>query len=132
MRRSLFPRMNSIIRCCSDWKPLAGPSTWRNSPYSLGVSVSRTAHWETSWAWNSSCTGPAGGGEIFLNSEVEPSLAVDPKDPKHLIGAWQQDRWSNGGANGIVSAVSFDGGHTWAQKTVPFTRCSGGLFLRAS
>ena len=82
--------------------------------------------------WNSSCTGPAGSGEIFLNAEVEPSLAVDPTDPKHLIGAWQQDRWSNGGANGIVSAVSFDGGHTWAPKTVPFTRCSGGLYHRAS
>src|SRR5881409_3788718 len=67
--------------------------------------------------WNSSCTGPAGSGEIFLNAEVEPSLAVDPTDPNHLIGAWQQDRWSNGGANGIVSAVSFDGGHTWAPKT---------------
>jgi len=42
---------------------------------------------------------------------VEPSVAVDPTDPMHLIGAWQQDRWSNGAANGIVSAVTFDGGH---------------------
>jgi hypothetical protein len=82
--------------------------------------------------WNSSCTGPAGSGEIFLNAEVEPSLAVDPTDPQHLIGAWQQDRWSNGGSNGIVSAVTFDGGHTWEMKTVPFTRCSGGSYLRAS
>ena len=82
--------------------------------------------------WNSSCTGPAGSGEIFLNSEVEPSVAVDPTDPKHLIGAWQQDRWSNGAANGIVSAVTFDGGHTWSVKVAPFTRCSGGAYQRAT
>ena len=82
--------------------------------------------------WNSSCTGPAGSGEIFLNSEVEPSVAVDPTDPMHLIGAWQQDRWSNGAANGIVSAVTFDGGHTWSVKVAPFTRCSGGAYQRAT
>jgi len=43
------------------------------------------------------------------NAEVEPR-GGGPDGSKHLIGAWQQDRWSNGGANGIVSAVSFDGG----------------------
>jgi hypothetical protein len=82
--------------------------------------------------WSGSCTGPAGGGQISLNAEVEPSVAADPTDPRHLIGAWQQDRWSNGGANGVVSAVTFDGGHTWAIKTVPFTRCSGGTYQRAT
>src|SRR2546428_479262 len=40
--------------------------------------------------WNSSCTGPAGSGDIFLNSELEPSVAVDPTDPMRLTGAWQQ------------------------------------------
>src|SRR5438105_13623943 len=44
---------------------------------------------------NSSCTGPAGSGEIFLNSEVEPSVAVDLTDPKHLIVACERDSWSN-------------------------------------
>jgi hypothetical protein len=102
----------------------AGEESSQSIPGLIAVSVKA--------AWNSSCTGPAGSGEIFLNAQVEPSLAVDPTDPGHLIGAWQQDRWSNGGSNGIVSAVSFDGGHTWAPKTVPFTRCSGGSYLRAS
>ena len=32
------------MRYCSDWKPDEGPSTWRNSMYSDGVSVSSTDH----------------------------------------------------------------------------------------
>ena len=39
----------------------------------------------------------------YLNSEVEPQVAVDPTNPSHLVGAWQQDRWSNGGAHGLVA-----------------------------
>ena len=29
---------------------------------------------------------------LFANAEVEPSLAVDPRDPRRLIVAYQQDR----------------------------------------
>ena len=28
----------------------------------------------------------------------------------NIVGIWQQDRWSNGGARGLVGGVSFDGG----------------------
>lgn len=69
---------------------------------------------------------------MFRDAEVEPALAVDPGDAKHLIGVWQQDRWSNGGANGVMAATSFDGGHTWSRSAARFTRCSGGSFDRAS
>jgi len=87
----------------------------------------------TNAPWASSCTGPAGrGGVVFHDAEVEPSVAIDPTDPKHLIGAWQQDRWSNGGSNGVVSAVTFDGGHTWQRTTPRFTRCSGGTYQRGT
>ncbi len=53
----------------------------------------------------------------------------------NLIAGWQQDRWSNGGARGDVSAYSKDGGKTWTKVLVPGTTlCSGGdgLFARAS
>lgn len=70
--------------------------------------------------------GGAQPGESFAGVEVEPSLAVDPTDPSHLVGAWQQDRWSNGGANGIGAAVSFDGGATWMTSTPRIGRCGGG------
>lgn len=70
--------------------------------------------------------GGAQQGVVFTGVEVEPSVAVDPMDPSHLVGAWQQDRWSNGGANGIGTAASFDGGATWMAGTPRFGRCGGG------
>jgi hypothetical protein len=72
-------------------------------------------------------------GTVFLNSEVEPSLAVDPTNPKHLVGAWQQDRWSDGGARGIVTGVTYDGGTTWSLTPVPgVTQVTGGPLPRGS
>jgi len=50
---------------------------------------------------------------------------VDPTNPAHLVGAWQQDRWSNGGANGIGVAVTLDGGATWSTDTPRIGRCAG-------
>jgi hypothetical protein len=64
---------------------------------------------------------------------VEPRLAVDPTNPNHLVGAWQQNRWNNGGSQGIVAGVSFDAGNTWTQVVLPgLTKNSGGSFDRAS
>ncbi len=56
------------------------------------------------------CTGTAGAGTNYVNAEVEPHVAINPINPANLIAAWQQDRWSNGGASGNAGAVSFDGG----------------------
>ncbi len=55
-----------------------------------------------------------------------PGSPSIPSNPNNLIGAWQQDRWSNGGARGLGSAYSLDGGGTWTRTSVPFSRCSGG------
>jgi hypothetical protein len=82
--------------------------------------------------WSASCAGPSGQGTVSRDAEVEPAIAADPSDPKHLIGVWQQDRWSNGGANGLVAGTTFDGGHTWTLAAAKFTRCSGGAFDRAT
>ncbi|HEX3765447.1 MAG TPA: sialidase family protein [Kofleriaceae bacterium] len=73
-------------------------------------------------------TSCAGGqqGTSFRSVEVEPWVAVDPTNPAHLVGTWQQDRWSNGGANGIGVAASFDGGATWSTTTPHMGRCAGG------
>src|ERR1700758_5368030 len=51
----------------------------------------------------------SGGTLNYLNTEVEPMVAVDPTDGNHVIGVWQQDRWTDGGDNGDVSAYSTDG-----------------------
>src|SRR5262249_44292183 len=72
-------------------------------------------------------------GHVSLNSEVEPRVAVDPTNPLHLVGVWQQDRWSNGGARGIVAGVSTDGGNSWTRVVIPgVSLASGGTYQRAS
>lgn len=68
----------------------------------------------------------AGAGTSYPNAEVEPSLAANPRNPEHLLAMWQQDRWSNGSARALVSAVSFDGGASWSARPMPFSRCGGG------
>lgn len=65
-------------------------------------------------------------GVAYVGTEVEPMLAVNPADPRHLLAIWQQDRWSNGGSRGVLSGVSRDGGATWTATAVPFSRCAGG------
>lgn len=72
------------------------------------------------------CNGAPQSGVVYPNSEVEPWLAVNPANSSNIVGAWQQDRWSTGGANGLVAGVSIDGGTTWSQVVIPnITRCSG-------
>ncbi len=71
-----------------------------------------------------SCGGA--NGTVYVGAEVEPYLAVDPLDSNHLVGVWQQDRWSNGSARGLATGVSFDGGASWTRVLVPFSECSGG------
>src|SRR5206468_437608 len=53
------------------------------------------------------CTvGAAPGSVLYPNAEEEPWVDVNPTNPSNLIAAWQQDRWSDGGAHGLVTAVS--------------------------
>jgi hypothetical protein len=75
-----------------------------------------------------------GSGINFVNSEVEPWMAVNPTDADgdripgdNLVGAWQQDRWNNGGSEGIVTASSVDGGVTWTTNAnTKSSICTGG------
>ena len=71
------------------------------------------------------CSGTTAGTE-YRNAEVEPYVAISPVNPNNLIATWQQDRWSAGGASGIVTASSTDGGVTWTRLPFPVSRCGGG------
>ena len=77
-------------------------------------------------AFTAGCGGVADSGTLYNNAEVEPHLAINPANPANLIGSWQQDRWSNGGAQGVAVGVSLDGGATWATRALPASRCGGG------
>jgi len=76
--------------------------------------------------FNAGCELAALSGTVYTNAEVEPHFAVDPGNPQRYYGAWQQDRWSSGGARGLAVGVSNDGGQTWSQRYPVFSRCTGG------
>jgi hypothetical protein len=82
----------------------------------------------------------AQGSRNFPDAEVEPMIAVDPTNPNHLVGSVQQDRWNDGGSNGLTNVVSMNGGVSWtlAAAQPAFSICAGatpgsaGFFDRAT
>jgi hypothetical protein len=72
-------------------------------------------------------------GTVAIDSEVEPTLAVNPTNPLNVVVAYQQDRWDNGGSRALVAAVSFDGGASFVFVAIPqLTQAADGPFQRAS
>src|SRR6059036_3437646 len=78
------------------------------------------------------------GETNFVNTELEPWVAVNPTDHSNIIGVYQQDRYTFGGARGLGAAVTHDGGATWSATHPAFSTCAGGTaancgnFQRAS
>jgi hypothetical protein len=72
-----------------------------------------------------SCT-IGGPGNLFVNAEIEPFVAVNPTNQQNVIGVVQQDRWSNGGSHGLITMSSFNGGATWTTSFPHFSTCAGG------
>ena len=75
----------------------------------------------------------------YQDTEIEPWVAVDPTDPRHIVAFFQQDRWSDGAAHGLVARISHDGGASWPTTSFPeLSRCAGasrgdpGYFERSS
>ena len=78
----------------------------------------------------------------YRGAEVEPWIDANPTNGDNLVAMWQQDRYSDGGANGLGVGVSRNGGGSWTQVPLAnlpkFTRCqgaaagSGGDYERAS
>jgi len=75
-----------------------------------------------------SCSNANQPGTVYLNAEVEPQVAVNPATVGtghvNVVGTWQQDRWSNGGAHGLVAGFSSDGGISWGETSLPFSACA--------
>ena len=71
-----------------------------------------------------SCNGGPLDAPLYVNSEVEPWIAVNPANTSNVIAVFQQDRWRNGGARGLVASATTGAG--WSESWAPFTYCSGG------
>jgi hypothetical protein len=70
---------------------------------------------------------------VYINSEVEPWIDVNPANGDNIVGSWQQDRWSDGGSRGLVAGVSINDGQSWTLSPVTETsECTGGDYDRAT
>jgi BNR/Asp-box repeat len=77
--------------------------------------------------FGANCNGAPQVGTLYTNAEVEPWVTSNPANRRNLVAVWQQDRWSNGGSQGLLTGVSFDRGQSWTRPTPPpFSRCAGG------
>jgi hypothetical protein len=66
------------------------------------------------------------------SDEVEPYLAVNPANPKNMVGTWTQDAFPGSGAtsSAIGVAVTFNGGNNWKTGVIPgLTLSTGGTYL---
>ncbi len=72
----------------------------------------------------------AQGSVLYPGAEIEPRSA---RFGNHIVAEYQQDRWNDGGARGLVASVSHNNGASWTRVVVPgISVCSGGEYLRAS
>jgi Repeat of unknown function (DUF5648) len=122
--RAVYDAMNA-----SGWTPegIAFCATSATPANSANVASFKTVISPTTTPFAIGCDGfTANTGTLNRGSEVEPYIARNPNNENHLLASWQQDRWSDGGAAGLGGTVSFDGGRTWSNHYLPFSRCAGG------
>lgn len=108
----------------------------------LGAVVQRTVASGESPFGSGPCNTQPQNGTLYLNSEVEPWIDVDPTsagdaDGPDFIGVYQQDRYETGGARGLAASFSTNGAQDFTQLTASqlpkFTQCAGNsLYERAS
>ena len=66
-------------------------------------------------------------------TQTEPHLAIDPRNELQLLAAYQEGRFSPGGARTLTYAWSSDGGKRWREGRLPgMTRDQGGPYERVS
>jgi len=69
------------------------------------------------------------------DTEIEPSISVNPQDPRNVVAVYQEGRIDDGGDATNGYATSFDGGETWTAGELPGLTTypgQGGQFERAS
>jgi len=121
-------RLRRTVALAAGFVVLAAPAAWAG-PGSAGpnVAVSGASPFAACTADNVASQ----TGTVYPNSEVEPWVSASKVDRNgdgatDVIVGHQQDRWSNGGARGVIASVLFQG--TWVQRTLPGTSaCAGGL-----
>jgi hypothetical protein len=77
------------------------------------------------------CPGAVGDSQRINGAEIEPSITVNPSNPRNIVATWQQDLGL--AARTDLIGVSRDGGRTWRRRTISaLTVCTGGRADAAS
>src|SRR5258705_8758744 len=56
---------------------------------------------------------------IQPDTQIEPSIAVNPENPNNVVTVYQEGRIANGGDATHGFATSFDGGKSWIAGELP-------------
>ncbi|QIS21471.1 sialidase family protein [Nocardia terpenica] len=123
MRRPLFTAFTASFATATAVAASVGLST----PLAFASTATPPVTVSGPTPFASGCNGAPQTGTNYPNTKVEPQIAINPADPNNIVAGYQQDRWSDGGANSDLAGVSHDGGATWKQVVVPhITHCAGG------
>src|SRR2546427_4777704 len=57
---------------------------------------------------------PTGQRKVYLTSEGEPWVAVNPTNPNNIAAFWQQHRWSNVGSRGSGASSRLNCEASWS------------------
>jgi len=72
------------------------------------------------------CPGARFDDTNITGHELEPTITVNPANPRNIIATWKQDVGPQSTRSDLVAA-SLDGGRTWKRRTIPgLTVCTGG------
>jgi hypothetical protein len=116
---------SGVLHGCGGGGSATTPASPPPAPAGTAVRVSGLSPFAANCA-------PSNGQTLYLNSAVEPYLAVSPVNSQLMVGVWQQDRWSGSGARGILVAQSVNGGSTWSMPPAPpLSHCMGGTAANA-
>jgi hypothetical protein len=77
----------------------------------------------------------ANAGYSQPDTQIEPSIAVNPSNPRNAVAVYQEGRFADGGAFTNGYATTFDAGRTWKTGELPKLTLNGrqgGTFERAS
>jgi hypothetical protein len=78
------------------------------------------------------CRGAAFDSTNITGEELEPSIAVNPANPRNLVAAWKQDVGPISTRTDLV-ASSLNAGKTWTRTMIPgLTKCERGTADGAS
>src|SRR5690348_16218255 len=134
MRATLadMSRITCLALCAAILASCGGGSSSSSSSPSLLPPAAPLVQVSQASPYAAGCNSDPSGATLYEDTAVEPYEAVNPGNPSNVIAAWQQDRWSGGGAHGLVAAYSMDGAKTWHEQGLPLSACGGGSYERAS